>query len=452
MEISGKTGPQQESCFRLDELFFSTTDHAGVIAAGNDVFVRVSGYSADELIGRPHNIIRHPDMPRVVFQLLWDYLLADKSVVAYVKNRAKSGAYYWVCALVAPISGGFLSIRLKPSTELFQQIQGLYAQLLVREKEIESQGGSRKAAIAVSRPLLDEAVRALGYPSYDELMCDLLVAEATSRTRQLTESPLARAGTQSTSGMSVGVAQMAADCGMLVQEISGMSRQLATLIELDHEMLADTQFMLGLGRGLRRLAINAQIRAAGLGENGAALRTVAEQIGGGARSISTEIDTMAGEMKRAARELKQAAFQIVTADLSLEMTSIFIGELAAAESNAGEAGRNIAQLAAVAGNNVRRACRQADTAARELSRLQRHFATFLQELRIMEILHVSGRIEAVRCAEGGSVLNILDQVRADTGTARERLSTLQGLATRASLRPPAADVIERNLASLLKVG
>ncbi|MEI7926857.1 MAG: PAS domain S-box protein, partial [Chloroflexota bacterium] len=72
--------------FDVAELFFSTTDEKGIIVSGNDVFVRVSGWSDDELHGAPHNIIRHPDMPRVVFQLLWQYLDRQHPIAAYVKN------------------------------------------------------------------------------------------------------------------------------------------------------------------------------------------------------------------------------------------------------------------------------------------------------------------------------------------------------------------------------
>lgn len=68
------------SDFDVSELFFSTTDAKGLIVSGNEVFVRVSGWSHDELLGAPHNIIRHPDMPRVVFQLLWSYLAEARPI------------------------------------------------------------------------------------------------------------------------------------------------------------------------------------------------------------------------------------------------------------------------------------------------------------------------------------------------------------------------------------
>ena len=89
--------------FRINGVFFSLTDRRGFIEACNDVFVRISGYTTAELTGQPHNIIRHPDMPRSVFQLFWEYLRNGQPVAAYVKNLAADGRYYWVLALAGPV-------------------------------------------------------------------------------------------------------------------------------------------------------------------------------------------------------------------------------------------------------------------------------------------------------------------------------------------------------------
>ncbi len=105
MEILGCASAMREAKFEIDELFFSITDQASTILSGNEVFVRISGYKKEELLGQFHNIIRHPDMPRVVFKMLWDHLKRDKPVVAYVKNKTKDGGYYWVLA------GGPIGIR-----------------------------------------------------------------------------------------------------------------------------------------------------------------------------------------------------------------------------------------------------------------------------------------------------------------------------------------------------
>ena len=74
----------------------SRTDTKGIINYGNDYFFEISGYSQDELLGQPHNIIRHPDMPKIIFQLMWDRLQEGKTIYAVVKNLAKDGRYYWV--------------------------------------------------------------------------------------------------------------------------------------------------------------------------------------------------------------------------------------------------------------------------------------------------------------------------------------------------------------------
>lgn len=78
-----RTPAARDEGFGLDELFFSTTDAGGRIRTGNPVFTRVSGYDAAELAGRAHNVVRHPDMPRVVFRVLWDHLQAGEPVAAY---------------------------------------------------------------------------------------------------------------------------------------------------------------------------------------------------------------------------------------------------------------------------------------------------------------------------------------------------------------------------------
>ena len=113
----------RESELAVDELFISVTDRKGIIRLGNDVFVRVSKFAREELVGQPHNVIRHPDMPRCVFQALWDFLAAGKSVAAYVKNKAKDGSYYWVMAVVVPARDGYASVRLKPTTPLLAKVE-----------------------------------------------------------------------------------------------------------------------------------------------------------------------------------------------------------------------------------------------------------------------------------------------------------------------------------------
>ena len=83
----------KEAPFNYDEFFFSTTDKRGVIEYGNEVFIKISGYKREDLMGKPHSIIRHPDMPRCVFKIFWDTIKTGAPIAAYVKNMAADGSY-----------------------------------------------------------------------------------------------------------------------------------------------------------------------------------------------------------------------------------------------------------------------------------------------------------------------------------------------------------------------
>lgn len=94
-----------ERTFEPDQIIVTKTDLQGRITYANDVFLGVSAFEEHEVLGQPHNIIRHPDMPRCVFQLLWDTLRAGEELFAYVVNLAGDGAHYWVLAHVTPSVG-----------------------------------------------------------------------------------------------------------------------------------------------------------------------------------------------------------------------------------------------------------------------------------------------------------------------------------------------------------
>lgn len=117
---------QIEKNFTHNDLFFSITNKQGFILYGNDVFVELSEYSALELTGKPHKIIRHPGMPKAVFKIFWDNLKIEKPIVAYVKNQTHYGKFYWVLALAFPYKNYYISIRLKPSSKFLDTFQTLY--------------------------------------------------------------------------------------------------------------------------------------------------------------------------------------------------------------------------------------------------------------------------------------------------------------------------------------
>ncbi|GEO81433.1 transcriptional regulator [Pararhodospirillum oryzae] len=151
-----------ERTFGDDELIVSKTDIKGVITYANQVFQRVAGFTESELVGQPHNIIRHPEMPACVFKLLWDTIEAGNEIFAYVINQAKNGDHYWVFAHVTPTfdaSGRIVSYhssRRSPRREALPAVRDLYATLLAEEKRHASPKDGMAAALRLVNDLMNQ--------------------------------------------------------------------------------------------------------------------------------------------------------------------------------------------------------------------------------------------------------------------------------------------------------
>ena len=123
-----------ETHFPRGELIVSQTDADGVITTCNDAFVIMSGYEKHELIGAPHSILRHPDMPKAAFADLWQTVQDGRRWHGYVKNLRKDGGFYWVHAVVIPkiVDGrvvGHTSVRREPSRARIAEAEALYEQM-----------------------------------------------------------------------------------------------------------------------------------------------------------------------------------------------------------------------------------------------------------------------------------------------------------------------------------
>lgn len=162
-----------ERRFGQDELIVTKTDPRGVITYANDVFLRVSAMDEGEVLGQPHNVIRHPEMPRGVFHLMWETLTGGSEMFAYVVNLAADGAHYWVLAHITPSLDaegrllGYHSNRRVPAPSAVTAVRALYADLL-RE---ESRHSRPADAVKASRLLLDSR---LGGQTYDEFVWTLI--------------------------------------------------------------------------------------------------------------------------------------------------------------------------------------------------------------------------------------------------------------------------------------
>lgn len=160
---------------RLPEaaVLVSATDGRGVITRVNEAFCELSGHSRSALVGAPHKILRHPDMPRAVFHAVWAELKAGHPAFAYIRNRRGDGGSYWVFAVISPLDDGYLSVQMSPQSDCFTLCKALYPDLLEREAD--------GLAPDKSAELMLEKLHEAGFDDFLSFMRTALAEEARSR-------------------------------------------------------------------------------------------------------------------------------------------------------------------------------------------------------------------------------------------------------------------------------
>lgn len=159
------TPNNNEKHFDPNSLLVTKTDTKGIITYANRNFMDIVGLDEEALLGKPHNVIRHPDMPKIIFKMLWGYIKSNQEIHAYVKNLCADGSYYWVMANVTPSFYknkvvGYHSARRIPSKAALDIIIPLYKELLMAEKS----GG-----IAASEKILNNLLEEKGM-EYDQFI------------------------------------------------------------------------------------------------------------------------------------------------------------------------------------------------------------------------------------------------------------------------------------------
>ncbi len=269
-------GAARERRFDLDELFFSSTDAKGIIRSGNEVFVRVSGYARENLVGRAHNVVRHPDMPRAVFRLLWDRLGDGHGVTAYVKNRAADRSHYWVLATLDAAPGGFVSVRVKPSSPMFAVARSVYADVLAVEQRVEDGDvRRRKASIDAGVALLHELLAGAGFANYDAFIEAVLPAEVQAREAALGASAGDRLGTASPDG-DPALAAILATLAAAHDDLDALGANLDEYRALHDTLAPKSAYAQELAESIRLFPLNALLAATRLGDRGVALGAVAD--------------------------------------------------------------------------------------------------------------------------------------------------------------------------------
>ncbi|HAZ12237.1 MAG: hypothetical protein A2X86_03280 [Bdellovibrionales bacterium GWA2_49_15] len=348
--------------FGIHEMFFSTTDYKGVITSGNEIFERVSGHSHETLIGAPHNIIRHPDMPKVVFKLLWDTIQSGKSISAYVKNMAADGAYYWVLATVFPINGGYLSVRIKPTSALFKNVPGIYAQVLEDEK---------KNGVESSGKLLLKILSDAGFSGYDSFMNRALVLEIKERSRGLVDA----------------TAKFADRAFLRIFE------KLESFAELSKILTASFQQMKLSFQGLRALSLNMSLSACHLGKTANTLAVVADSFQKFSLDTEQEVAKFQNILQEVRMSLRASEFKSASACLQHQMIAFFETETKALGDSSNDRTKQLHDLS----STLIRECRKM------LEQTHDMLATFAvaantteASITALEIVRQTGKVEAAQ--------------------------------------------------------
>lgn len=351
-----------------DEMLFSHTDKKGSILFGNEVFVRLSEFELPELIGKPHNIIRHPDMPRVIFRLFWQELLAGNSIIAYVKNRSKSGRHYWVLAMGLPCQG-FLSIRIRPGSDLFKKIQMVYKQLL----SIEKSGGMDAAA-----QFLTTELAGLGYTTYTDFMTDALISEIFNRESKYSGNPQA------------------------TEQIS----QIETIWKLSQTLSARTQHINDMFSRIHFYCLNLTIKSTKYGKDGdgiSVISTVFQQRGD---EIIAIFKTFAADHAQFNTLLNSIRLALGCNILQCQMTEYFNKEA----SNSEEYKKILTEIS-TSGPAIERARTELGQLNRIFTQFKTNSIKLKQGFLALKIIRLNSRVETAALPDGGAqVQSIVDEI------------------------------------------
>ncbi|MCC7365796.1 MAG: PAS domain-containing protein [Dehalococcoidia bacterium] len=437
-----------------DELFFSTTDRRGVVTSANNVFERVSGYSRAEIIGKPHNLVRHPDMPRIVFKTLWDEIGAGRPVAAYVKNRTIDGNYYWVIATALPIENGYLSIRMNPTTEHFAVAREVYGPLRELERSIEGpQGIDRKAGMEASGRALAETLAGTDYKTYDGFMRAALLAEVRAREARMQES-----GVRTRRARHTGSAVIQWDRAFAaVEEVNAFLRHLVmrldNYIQLNQQLAGKAGFVRDLADEVRLFALNAIVASSKARGGNAAVGAVAELLSARSDVSGPMFNSLADSVSDASALLSELLFPVAATSLQGETLETFMHELAIECDGCARRG-DLDALHACFGKGLRAMLESLTVFGRRLEALQPSVDSLRREMEIMRALSLNGRIEAARLDHGESFTMLFTTVSQRIETARQELDGLnklgQALFAEDARRLPRVERANTDLTTLLK--
>ena len=419
---------QHEYEINADMPLVSTTDLKSRITYCNPAFIAASGFSREELLGQPHNMIRHPDMPAEAFRDMWDTLKAGEPWTGLVKNRRKDGGYYWVRANVTPVRdatgiSGYMSVRTKPGRDEVKAAEGLYARMLEEHRQA---GGGKSARLATR--LHRGALRRSGWAG---------VRGAVARRAALWEDGAALLAAGAVGGSlalatsaSLGPVAAVALCALTVAPLVGWlhRRGDASLLQaaLAAERLASgdltqqlqtrrTDAAGRLMRALSQLTVNLQAVVGDVRREVDGVHLACAEIAAGGRDLGERTETQASNLQQAAAALEEVASTVRhTADGAQQATDL-VRDTASAAHRTGS-------TSAAAGEQMQ--------AVRDVSERIQEIVSVIDGISFQtNILALNAAVEAARAGDAGRGFAVVaSEVRSLASRTREAAQEIKALA------------------------
>lgn len=428
--------------FGAHELFFSTTDHGGVIESGNGVFARIAGYDLADLLGEPHNIIRHPDMPRAVFQLFWSYLHVGKTVAAYVKNLAQDGRYYWVVALVIPIGNRYLSVRFKPTSPVLAAVEKVYGEMRRIEAEAAAADETGAAGMAAAAAYLQTALAGLGFADYDAFMRTILREELKSRDAVLAREnavvvpplPVGHGGSAEDRAALEAVRGIYESCQQAYAHLCRLFDRLDAFVALNEQLGRKSMSVLKLTHAFRFISLNTAVKSARLGQQGAGLGVIAGYLGDSSADVSQIVTGLTARIGTTSSRLAAVIFDLTGARLQTEMILVFGHELATGLLAADDGARDTGQQHAMIGDlragfvgTIGATVEAMRSFGQELGGLSATSVELQKIMLTLEFTQLGGMVEAYRLDQVETFGVIFTEVRKQLDETKAELVDLTGI-------------------------